>query len=115
MSAEKDGIIVILSSPSGAGKTTLCKLLTKRMKNMALSISYTSRNKRLNEIDGKDYYFVTKNKFKELDKKNFFDLKIKLSNKRKLSLKIFENLQKKSEWSRKYLKEKKQKIMFLPI
>ncbi len=72
MNIETINKLIIISSPSGAGKTTLCKLLTKRMKNMDLSISYTSRNKRLNEVDGKDYYFVTKNKFKELDKKNFF-------------------------------------------
>ncbi len=64
--------LIIVSSPSGAGKTTLCKLLLKRMKNISLSISYTSRNKRLNEINGKDYFFITKNKFKELEKKNFF-------------------------------------------
>ncbi len=64
--------LIIVSSPSGAGKTTLCKLLLKKMKNISLSISYTSRNKRLNEINGKDYYFITKNKFKELEKKNFF-------------------------------------------
>ena len=41
--------LIIISSPSGAGKTTLCKLLIKKMKNLSLSISYTSRNKRLNE------------------------------------------------------------------
>ena len=42
------------------------------MKNLRLSVSYTSRTKRLNEINGKDYYFVTKKKFEELNKKNFF-------------------------------------------
>ena len=64
--------VIIISSPSGAGKTTLCKLLLKKMKNLQLSISYTSRNKRLNETDEKDYKFVTKNKFLELKKNNFF-------------------------------------------
>ena len=64
--------LVIISSPSGAGKTTLCKLLLKKMKNISLSISYTSRGKRLNEIDGKDYYFVSEKKFKQLNSKNFF-------------------------------------------
>ena len=64
--------LIIISSPSGAGKTTLCKLLTKKMKNVKLSISYTSRNKRLNEINGKDYYFVTKKKFEKLKNQNFF-------------------------------------------
>ena len=64
--------LIIISSPSGAGKTTLCKLLMKKMKNINLSISYTSRNKRLNEIEGKDYYFVTKKRFQILEKRNFF-------------------------------------------
>ena len=64
--------LIIISSPSGAGKTTLCKLLIKKMKNINLSISYTSRSKRLNEVDGKDYYFVSKKKFENLKEKNFF-------------------------------------------
>ena len=64
--------LIIISSPSGAGKTTLCKLLIKKMKNVNLSISYTSRNKRLNEVNGKDYFFVTKKKFITLKQKNFF-------------------------------------------
>ena len=64
--------LIIISSPSGAGKTTLCKLLIKKMKNINLSISYTSRSKRLNEIEGRDYYFVSKKKFELLKKKNFF-------------------------------------------
>ena len=51
--------LIIISSPSGAGKTTLCKLLIKN-ENINLSISYTSRSKRLNEVNGKDYYFVSK-------------------------------------------------------
>ncbi len=64
--------LIIISSPSGAGKTTLCKLLIKKFKNINLSISYTSRSKRLNEIEGKDYFFVSKQKFNSLKKKNFF-------------------------------------------
>ena len=64
--------LIIISSPSGAGKTTLCKLLIKKMKNINLSISYTSRSKRLNEVNGKDYYFVSKKKFENLKEKNFF-------------------------------------------
>jgi len=64
--------LIIISSPSGAGKTTLCKLLIKKMKNVNLSISYTSRSKRLNEVNGKDYFFVTKKKFETLKEKNFF-------------------------------------------
>tara|TARA_B100000886_G_scaffold329545_1_gene279007 strand:- start:283 stop:915 length:633 start_codon:yes stop_codon:yes gene_type:complete len=72
MSTGKNSKLIIISSPSGAGKTTLCKLLIKKMKNINLSISYTSRSKRLNEVEGKDYYFIDRKKFKLLKKKNFF-------------------------------------------
>ena len=72
MSIEKNSKLIIISSPSGAGKTTLCKLLIKKMNNVKLSISYTSRSKRLNEVNGKDYYFISKKKFESLKKKNFF-------------------------------------------
>ena len=72
MNTEKNTKLIIISSPSGAGKTTLCKLLTKKIKNINLSISYTSRSKRLNEVDGKDYYFINKKKFELLKKQNFF-------------------------------------------
>jgi guanylate kinase len=72
MNIDQKNKIIIISSPSGAGKTTLCKLLLKKMRNVSLSVSYTSRNKRLNEINGKDYFFVTKEKFNNLKNKNFF-------------------------------------------
>ena len=72
MNIDQKNKIIIISSPSGAGKTTLCKLLLKKMRNINLSVSYTSRNKRLNEINGKDYFFVTKEKFNYLKNKNFF-------------------------------------------
>ena len=72
MNTEKKNKIIIFSSPSGAGKTTLCKLLLKKLRDINLSISYTSRNQRLNEINGKDYFFVTKEKFNQLKDKNFF-------------------------------------------
>ena len=72
MNIETQNKLIIISSPSGAGKTTLCKLLLKKMKNINLSVSYTSRNKRLNETEGRDYYFVSKKKFENLKKKNFF-------------------------------------------
>ena len=72
MNIETSSKLIIISSPSGAGKTTLCKLLIKKMKNINLSISYTSRNKRLNEVNGKDYYFVDKKKFETLKNKGFF-------------------------------------------
>ena len=72
MNIDQKNKIIIISSPSGAGKTTLCKLLLKKMRNINLSISYTSRNQRLNEINGKDYFFVTEEKFKKLKNKNYF-------------------------------------------
>ena len=72
MNIGKKSKLIIISSPSGAGKTTLCKLLIKKMKNISLSISYTSRSKRLNEVNGKDYYFINKKKFQLLKKNNFF-------------------------------------------
>ena len=72
MNSETNSKLIIISSPSGAGKTTLCKLLIKKMKNINLSVSYTSRSKRLNEINGKDYFFISKKKFQTLKNKNFF-------------------------------------------
>ena len=65
MSFKKDGIMVILSSPSGAGKTTLVKLLSEN-KNFHISISHTTRKPRPNEIEDKDYYFVNNEKFESL-------------------------------------------------
>ncbi len=64
--------IIIISSPSGAGKTTICRNLLRKMKNIKLSISYTTRQIRNNEKNGKDYFFVTADKFNKLNKKNFF-------------------------------------------
>ena len=64
--------LIIISSPSGAGKTTLCKLLKKRFKNISLSISYTTRTKRITEKNKKDYFFTDKKNFTNLKNKNFF-------------------------------------------
>ena len=71
MSSVKDGIIIILSSPSGAGKTTLVKKISN-LKNYTISISYTTRTPRTNEINGKDYYFVSKKEFNTLKRKKEF-------------------------------------------
>ena len=65
MPSENDGVMIVLSSPSGAGKTTLVKMLSK-MDNYKVSISHTTRRPRPNEIDNKDYYFVNENEFKRL-------------------------------------------------
>tara|TARA_B100000989_G_scaffold234386_1_gene181169 strand:+ start:248 stop:877 length:630 start_codon:yes stop_codon:yes gene_type:complete len=71
MSLNKRGIMIILSSPSGAGKTTLVKLLSKK-KKFNISVSHTTRKPRLNEIEGKDYFFVKEKQFKKLIKNNKF-------------------------------------------
>jgi guanylate kinase len=71
MSIKKDGIMVILSSPSGAGKTTLVKLLSKN-KNFKISISHTTRKPRHNEVSNKDYYFIDHKKFEQLIKNEEF-------------------------------------------
>ena len=71
MSLKKDGIIVILSSPSGAGKTTLVKKIAKE-NNFKISISHTTRKPRSNEENGEDYYFVSEGEFTNLIKKEEF-------------------------------------------
>ena len=71
MAEKKAGVIVILSSPSGAGKTTLVKKLSKR-NNFKISISYTTRNPRINEKNGKDYFFIKDKEFKNLIQKRKF-------------------------------------------
>tara|TARA_B100000965_G_scaffold72701_1_gene57375 strand:- start:7271 stop:7903 length:633 start_codon:yes stop_codon:yes gene_type:complete len=71
MSLEKDGIIVILSSPSGAGKTTLVKKIAKE-NNFKISISHTTRKPRTNETNGRDYYFINEEEFNNLIKNNEF-------------------------------------------
>ena len=65
MSMNKDGIMIILSSPSGAGKTTLVNLLAGKH-NFRISISHTTRKPRINEVPDKDYYFVDNKKFEKL-------------------------------------------------
>ena len=71
MSIKKDGIMVVLSSPSGAGKTTLVKLLSKN-KKFHISVSHTTRKPRSSEIADKDYYFVNQEKFENLVKNEEF-------------------------------------------
>ena len=65
MPSENDGVMIVLSSPSGAGKTTLVKKLSK-IDNYEISISHTTRQPRLNESNNKDYYFVNEDEFKRL-------------------------------------------------
>ena len=71
MPAKEDGVMIVLSSPSGAGKTTLSKLLSKQ-NNYYISVSHTTRKPRINEIDSQDYHFVNEEEFKSLIKNNEF-------------------------------------------
>ena len=67
MPTENDGVMIILSSPSGAGKTTLSNLLSKQ-DNFEISISHTTRKPRPNEVPNKDYFFVNSDEFNRLIK-----------------------------------------------
>ena len=71
MPSEKDGVMVILSSPSGAGKTTLVKMLSE-VDNYEISISHTTRQPRPSEVPNKDYFFVDENEFNRLIKNEEF-------------------------------------------
>ena len=72
MPQNRENISLILSSPSGAGKTTLTKKIQQKYESFKISVSHTTRPPRDNEIDGVDYHFVSHNQFKDLIKKNSF-------------------------------------------
>ena len=72
MVIEEKGMMFVLSSPSGTGKTTLAKKIAENNTNFSISISHTTRKPRPNEINGKDYYFVSTIEFEDLIKKNNF-------------------------------------------
>ena len=67
---ERRGLMFVLSSPSGAGKTTLSRLLIEKMPGLRMSVSVTTRAKRPGEVDGRDYLFVDKTRFEEMVKRN---------------------------------------------
>ena len=69
---KKEGVLLVISSPSGTGKTTICKKLLEYDKNLHLSVSVTTRKKRKNEVEGIDYYFKTKKDFLNLKSENSF-------------------------------------------
>ena len=74
MVSEKKGMMFVLSSPSGAGKTTLTKKIAKNNTGFSISISHTTRKPRPNELNGKDYHFVSREEFDDLvNGKNFFE------------------------------------------
>jgi guanylate kinase len=66
----KKGRIIIISGPSGVGKSTICRAIPKRLKNVVLSVSVTTRAKGKNEVDGQDYWFVSKEQFQQRIEKN---------------------------------------------
>ena len=72
MAIDKKGMMFVLYSPSGTGKTTLTKKLAKRNTNFEISISHTTRKPRPNEVNGKDYQFVSMQEFNTLVKENNF-------------------------------------------
>jgi guanylate kinase len=63
---QREGILFVVSAPSGAGKTSLCKAITDSLGNLRHSVSYTTRMPRPGEIDGRDYYFVTEERFQQM-------------------------------------------------
>ena len=69
---KNEGVLLVISSPSGTGKTTICKKLLEYDKNIHLSVSVTTRKKRKNEVEGIDYYFKTKKDFLNLKSENSF-------------------------------------------
>ena len=69
---DSNNVMVILSSPSGAGKTTISKKIQQKYQNFKISVSHTTRKPRSNEIEGIDYYFIKENDFKNKIKNNEF-------------------------------------------
>ena len=68
------GDVIVISAPSGSGKTTICRMLAKRVENMELSISYTTRPRKQGEVNGTDYYFIETEKFdKMIDSREFLE------------------------------------------
>ena len=72
MTSSDGGIMLILSSPSGAGKTTLTKKIQQKYQNFKISVSHTTRKPRPNEIEGLDYFFISHEEFKKKISKNEF-------------------------------------------
>ena len=72
MSNSQNLVMLVLSSPSGAGKTTLTKKIQQKYKNFKISVSHTTRKARPNEINGIDYHFVSKDKFNDMLKNDEF-------------------------------------------
>jgi guanylate kinase len=72
MIMEGKGLLIVVSGPSGAGKGTICKNLLNVKKDIVVSVSATTRSPRAGEVDGKDYFFISKEKFKKMIEKDEF-------------------------------------------
>ncbi len=71
---KKEGLVIVISGPSGAGKGTICKELIKRNKNLTISVSATTRPPRKNELEGKNYFFYSEKEFEEkIEEKDFLE------------------------------------------
>ena len=70
---DRENIMLILSSPSGVGKTTLTKKIDQKYKNFIISVSHTTRSPRSNEVDGVDYHFIKKNFNELINDKKFYE------------------------------------------
>ncbi len=102
MKQKHDIVMLVLSSPSGAGKTTISKKIQQKYPNFKISVSHTTRKPRPNEVDGVDYHFVDKKKFKDLVNDNqFYEF-----------AEIFGNYYGTSKKSIKDLQEKNYNILF---
>jgi len=102
MKSNEEQVMVILSSPSGAGKTTITKKIQQKYHNFKISVSHTTRKPRPNEIDGVDYFFVNEDIF----------LKKKINNEFYEHAKIFDNYYGTSKKSVTDILEKKNDILF---
>ena len=95
-------LMLVLSSPSGAGKTTLTKKIQQSDNSFKASVSHTTRKARANEVDGVDYHFVSKERFQKLiEEKAFYE-----------HAKIFDNYYGTSKLSIKKIIDNKQKVLF---
>ena len=72
MSTKNSGTLFIIAAPSGAGKTSLVKALSKKTNNLSISTSHTTRQPREDEREGEDYFFIEEKKFTDLVKENYF-------------------------------------------
>jgi guanylate kinase len=102
MTSSNGSIMLILSSPSGAGKTTLTKKIQQKYQNFKISVSHTTRKPRLNEVEGIDYFFINKEEFeKKIHNDEFFE-----------HAKIFDNFYGTSRDSVNELLKKKNNVLF---